>query len=230
MTDMVLYGDFSCPYSYLASRRIDALAAVGVHVDWRAVEHDPHLLPTGRRLDQDDHLRLKRELSEVTDLLLPGELLPWELPGLIPNTEAAVVGYAEAYGAGVADDVRRLLFAAYWVDGADIGHPEVLRARLAGPILRGRSTSDPLRESGYAVSASRGPITTSAWLRIRAWRDGWTRLGTKAVPTLVENGRPVVGAGALHRLADLISERRAPIDPDLPDPARYPTPRPRAWW
>src|SRR5690606_33153040 len=109
-------------------------------------------------------------------------------------------------------------------------HPEVLRTRLAGPILRGHSTSDPLRESGYAVSASRGPITTTAWRRIRAWREEWTCLGTQIVPTLVHEGRPVAGVAALHRLADLMGERDAPLHPELlPDPARFPDPRPRAW-
>jgi hypothetical protein len=89
----------------------------------------------------------------------------------VANTQAAVSAYAEAYGAGVADDVRRLLFALYWEDGVDIGNPNALRTPLAAPILRGSSLSDRLRRFGYAVSVARGPITTSAWRRIRAWRS-----------------------------------------------------------
>ncbi|HLU58070.1 MAG TPA: DsbA family protein [Pseudonocardia sp.] len=229
---LIVYGDFGCPYSYLSSRRADALGAADVRVDWRAVEHDPQLPVIGRRLDQDDHLRIKQELGEVTELLLPGETLPWEPPTLAPNTQAAVAGYAEAYGAGVADDVRRLLFSTYWVDGADIGDPEVLRRRLTGPFLRGNSPSDPLRESGYAVSVARGPITTAAWRRIRAWREEWERLGTRVVPTLVEGDRVLAGVPALRRLGELIVEHGAPVDPELPDPARYPRRRVPApgWW
>jgi len=37
---LIVYSDFSCPECYLASRRVDALRAAGVEVDWRAVEHD----------------------------------------------------------------------------------------------------------------------------------------------------------------------------------------------
>lgn len=40
---MIIYGDFNCPYSYLASQRIDTLARLGHQVRWRAVEHDPRL-------------------------------------------------------------------------------------------------------------------------------------------------------------------------------------------
>ena len=38
---VVVYGDFNCPWSYLASRRAAVLAEDGVDVDWRAVEHEP---------------------------------------------------------------------------------------------------------------------------------------------------------------------------------------------
>lgn len=225
---LVAYADFGCPWCYVASRRVDALAAAGVEVDWRAVEADPRLPVSGRRLDPDERIAVKQELSTVAALLLPGEELPWALPSLVPKTEAAVSGYAEAYGAGVGADVRRLLFTAYWVDGVNIGDPEVLRTRLAGPILRGHSTAHPLCESGYAVSVSRGPITTSAWRRIRTWRDEWTRLGTGAVPTLVEDGEaPVTGEAALRRLEKEIIRVGAEVSLDLPDPARYPAVRVR---
>ena len=36
---LIVYGDFSCPDCYLASRRADALSAAGVTVDWRAVDN-----------------------------------------------------------------------------------------------------------------------------------------------------------------------------------------------
>ncbi len=47
---VIVYGDFNCPYSYLASQRADLIACGGVAaVDWRAVEHDrgPSLTGSG---------------------------------------------------------------------------------------------------------------------------------------------------------------------------------------
>jgi hypothetical protein len=43
---VIIYGDFNCPYSYLASQRAGRLREAGVAVDWRAVEHDRRL-PAG---------------------------------------------------------------------------------------------------------------------------------------------------------------------------------------
>lgn len=229
----VIYADFNDPYGYLASRRVDALAAAGVVLDWRAVEHDPRMPVTGRRLTPSDEVTLKEELAAVAETLLPGESLPWEPPGMTPKTEASVSAYAEAYGAGVAADVRRLLFDAYWVDGADIGSPEVLRPLLAGPILRGDSTAEPLSQSGYCVSVNRGPITTDAYRRIRAWRAEWTRLDTGAVPALVLGGRLLTGAAVLRWLAEEMIRLGVPAGlGGLPDPGRYPLPgvRPSAFW
>lgn len=88
--------------------------------------------------------------------------------------------YAEACAAGVADDVHRLLFTMFWEKGAHIGHPNVLRTPLAGRILRGITSADPLRESGDAVSFNRGPTTAGAHQRIGSCRHQLveTRLAT----------------------------------------------------
>jgi len=156
--NLVVYGDFSSPDSYLASRRVDALIAAGMVVDWRAVECSPLLPVSGRRLLPAEQDALADRFGALDGLLLPGETLPWSMPAIVPKTEAAVSAYAAAES---GDDVRRLLFELYWLHGADIGNPAVLRTPLTGPILRAGSDAAPLRDSGYAVSVGRGPITTA---------------------------------------------------------------------
>jgi len=229
---LIVYGDFSCPDCYLTSRRADALAAAGVPIDWRAVEHAPQLPVTGTRLSAADQQAVTERFAALDKLLLPDETLPWTVPASVPKTEAAVSAYAEAYGAGVADDVRRLLFKLYWLHGADIGSPNVLRTPLAGPTLRSRSLADPLRQSGYAVSVDRGPITTGAYRRIRSWRTEWRELGSPALPIVLTGGATLSGVDALRRLGKEIGYVDAQVDPELDDPRRCPaiSVRPSASW
>ena len=220
---LIIYSDFGSPAGYLASRRVDLLGAAGVRVDWRAVETDPRRSVGAGRMATTERETLERELASLAHLLLPEEELPRSLPAFRPNTRAAVASYAEAYGAGVADDVRRLLFAAYWVQGSDIGSPEVLRRLLAGPILRGDSTSVPLREYGLAVSPSRGPITMGAHRRIRAWAEESRGVDRAVLPILVADGSlPVSGETALRRLEKELQRAGAGVDLVVPDPGRYP--------
>ena len=229
---LIVYGDFSCPDCYLASRRADALSAAGVTVDWRAVEQLPGLPVSGRRLTGADRHALTDAFETLENLLLPGETLPWAMPTISPKTQASVSAYAEAYPGGVGDDVRRLLFELYWRQGLDIGSPTVLRTPLAGPILRARSDAEPLRESGYAVSVDRGPITAGAYQRIRAWRTQWHDLGSPALPIMLAGGATLNGVDALRRMAKETTYVGAAVEPTLDDPRRYPqvTVRPPATW
>lgn len=230
---LVIYADFGSLACYLASRRVDALTAAGTTVDWRAVEADPGLPVGGRRMEAAGHAALERELELLESLLLPGEDLPLSLPAFRPNTHGAVSGYAEAYGAGVSDDVRRLIFDAYWTCGRDIGSPETLRRLLAGPLLRGHSPSVPVTEFGYAVSPSRGPITTAAYRRIRDWSRQRDALGAGSLPVVVvDEWSSVSGETALRLLERELLRAGTPIDPALPAPGRYPVPddRPDLFW
>ena len=230
---LVIYADFGSVACYLASRRADALTAAGIPVDWRAVEADPWLPVSWRRIDVAGHAVLERELESLESLLLPDEELPLSLPAFRPNTRGAVSGFAEAYGAGVSDDVRRLLFDAYWTRGADIGSPGVLRRLLAGPLLRGHSPSVPVTEFGYAVSPSRGPITTDAFRLIREWSRQREILGAGRLPVLVvDEWSPVSGETALRLLEKELLRAGAPVGPALAAPGRYPVPgaRPDLFW
>jgi hypothetical protein len=233
---LVVVGDFTCPECYLASRRADVLAAAGVAIEWRAVEHRPRLPINGVPLGADGQADLDQRFATLDDLLLPGERLPWTPPRLVAKSEAAVSAYAEAVGAGVDAEVRRLLFELYWLDGADIGSPTVLRTPLAAAIRRGNSTVDALRYSGFAVSVDRGPITTEALARIRGWRGWWRELGSPALPIVLAGGATLTGIDALRRLgkeigyagADPAAGSEVPA-PDVSAVRVHPGPRWTSW-
>jgi 2-hydroxychromene-2-carboxylate isomerase len=220
--NVIVYGDFNCPYSYLASQRADLLSRAGVAVDWRAVEHDRGLPVTGSRPDSDRDT-WDRELAEVASLALPGEHVPGGLPVLISNTEAAVAAYAEAVSDGVAGELRGSLFRAVWVQGLHLSSAYEVRRlvtavmwpqedisdRLASPdipslLLRDTDLTRIVRRSGGTIAFNGVPLTTVGWQRIRQWRQEWLALPSQVIPAIIgpdQIARP--GIEGLRYLAEL---------------------------
>lgn len=183
---VVVYGDFTCPYSFLASQRVDALAAAGlVAVQWRAVERDRSVAPSGRLGHADPGWR--RAVMEVAALARPGERVPAQPPVVVSNTHAAVYLYAWA---GVSDRplVRRRLFEAVWMDGLPVGSVEDLLVLLGGQAVR------------PALSGSAG-------LRLGLWRAQWRQVSGRRLPAVVRpaDGVVVTGTDALAYLAGLLT-------------------------
>ena len=177
--NLVVYGDFNCPYSCLASLRADALRSAGrAEIEWRAVEHDPSLPVPSRPARGDVAEMFDRELAEIKGLLRPGERFPIERPPVQPNSRAAIEAFAGAPD-GPADDLRRRLFAALWFEGRDIADPAVLTALL-------------------------GDVQLAPDRRSADWQAQWSAFDRRLVPMLVlPDGYVSRGLGALERLADL---------------------------
>lgn len=217
---ILFYADFTCPWSYVAHRRLRLL---GEPFELRSVEHDPWQA-TPRRTREDEFAHLRAELDQVSRFLLPGEDLPHTLRGFVPHTRAAVSGYAEAYGAGVADIAAPLLFDAFWRHGLDLADPKVVRVLLAEAIESGTSPSDPLRRWGHCVDVTGGPITTVAWRLVRAWRQQWATFEKEVVPVLVlADGEVRYGVDAVEHLGRAVVD--AGLDPAVEPPRREPGPR-----
>jgi len=235
---VIIYGDFNCPYSSLASQRVDRLRKAGVAVDWRAVEHDRGLPATGLPSGS-DQASWGRELAEVASLALPGEPVPAGPPALISNTEAAVAAYAESVSDGVADELRGSLFRAIWAQGLNISSPHEVRrlvtglmwpredvaVRLASPdfpslLLRDTDMTRIVRRSGGTIALNGVPLTTTGWRRVREWRREWLALPSQVIPAVIgpdHLARP--GVEGLRYLAGLAATapgrdaRQAPTGP-----------------
>lgn len=227
---LIVYGDFNCPYSYLASQRVDALLRQRrAEVDWRAVEHNPRLSMTGTPVAADPG-GWKRELVESRLLALPGEQPPEAAPTLISNTLAAVSAYAEAVTDGVEHDLRRLLFDAIWVHGRHLSNaydvralvasitypPYPLEPYLSSPELPPPGFGDPAplhitRILGATIAPNGIPVTTTGWRRSRLWRTDWLDAAGPVVPVVVDpEGTALPGTRGLAYLAELLTDPQAP--------------------
>lgn len=178
MSRLIIYGDFNCPFSALASVRADLLQAAGEYdIEWRAVQHDPTIPTTGESLEGDIRVEVANEVAEILELSADDVRLELLVPPIRPNTAAACAAFAAA--GDQADLVRRRLFAALWAEGRDLGDPAELN-RLEATA----------RDDDVA----------------RRWQTEFDALEEPVTPSLVlDDGYVSRGRGALARLADLVA-------------------------
>lgn len=177
---LVVYGDFNCPFSALASARVATLEGRGLaEVDWRGVVHDPSIAVGGEVVTPSRHDDFERELDQVRGLLRAGEPDRLRVPRMRANTRLATESYA-ASGSDERSEVRERLFAAYWSAGLDVNDADVVEA-----IARDR------RDEATAAR----------------WQEEWHALPQPIVPVMVlPDGYVSRGLGALARLARLIDD------------------------
>ena len=222
MNMITIYGDFNCPYCYLASQRADLIIGLGLAaIDWRAVEHDPRLAVTGTRSDA-GQAAWDQELAEVAAVALPGEQAPPAAPPVLSNTQAAVAAYAEAVSDGVQDELRRRLFHAIWVGRRHLSSAYEVRRLITAVMCPPELVVDPrdselprpldhdpdltriMRRSGGTIAPDGGPVSTAGFRRIRQWRQDWLALPGQVIPAVITpDGTILAGTSALACLAAL---------------------------
>lgn len=112
----IVYGDFNCPFSRLASDRVDTLQERGMAFEWRAVQHEPDMPPEGRPVEGSVREQLDDHEREIGGCLRSGEHVDLSIGPIRPNTAAASAAHAALSGEE-ADAYRRQMFDAIWSSG-----------------------------------------------------------------------------------------------------------------
>lgn len=194
-----LFVDLTSPWAYLAHLRFADLSDQRSAPAWCAVRAQSDIPFVGLRTPGPARDRLRAELDAARAAAVDGEDLPQEIPSVLPNPRPVAAAYAEAVDLGVGDAVREVLLRAYWVDGKDIGNPEVLR-RLAPEVIVTADTlctGDPRLEWGYLVSPAREPLTNEAYHLLEGWQREWEELGRPGPLALVDGASTHTGPAAL---------------------------------
>lgn len=213
MATFTLYGDFTCPATYLAFRRAALLAAADVRIEFGAVEQWPVI--AGQPDPRPEPSVLQGQLAELSELLLEGEQLPAQVVAAIPVTRAAVTAYAEAVGADVGWQVATRLFQAFWVGEADISQPDFLRSRFVDIFRHSRTDSEILSRWGHAVGRAGEAVTSRGWQLQQEWAQRVAELNAPELPILLVDEELLVGTAAINRLGEELTRLELPFTQPL---------------
>ncbi len=181
---VLLYSDFNCPFCYAMHERLHACGVMD-RVEWRGVQHGPHLpIPmarwNGQLLDE-----LRHEVAMVGRLM---PRLPIAVPAGKPNTRPAIELAARVLGrdVGQGSALIRRLYWWFWRDGRDISDVRVLREALASLGLDPQGLLEKDEATAHILDD---------------WDDFWRSTGQAGVPVLRRtDGTLLVG---LARASDL---------------------------
>ena len=212
MISIDLFSDPICPWCYIGKRRLEEALAIRpdirVEIEWHGFQLNPMMPHDG--MNRSDYLSLKfgnpdnaRRLYENIEGVgqQTGIAFNFERIAVTPNTINAhrLIRLAGQYG--VQNDVVERLFAAYFIDGENIGDIMTL-ASIGDAAGIDRVTAQTFLESGEDIEAVKSDDMQAR------------QLGIQGVPFFILDHQYAVSGAqepeAFYPLFDLLTvERRA---------------------
>lgn len=183
---VTLFLDYSCPFCYVASHRLERLARrYPLDILWRFLEARPETPADGAAVSTDD---ARGERGEVVRAMVRDDGLPWSPPPQRSNSRRALL-LAQAVQLHRRHrflPLHRALFHAHFGDGRDLGDASVLRA-IAG-------------EQGVADLVDTAWNTAQPVEVFLSHVEAASELGITSIPSLVVSGRVFSGASSMELL------------------------------
>jgi predicted DsbA family dithiol-disulfide isomerase len=180
---VIVFGDFICPYSYIAQDQMDELARnYNVELLWRPHWLHPEVPPEGAQFPRDSAPQERRErtLAWLKEMA-PERAESIRFPEKIQCSLFAFEALEFAQDRGLALPFTSAVFDALWVEGMDIGQLATLQAAAAKVGLDPEALEQALLEQKYRkrvydslqLARDAGIVRTPTFLLGRYRVVGW---------------------------------------------------------
>lgn len=194
MFRITVFSDYICPFCYIGSAILDALAQeYDLEVRWSGLEIHPETPPEGSDL----HRLFGREQFEGMQVSLKAMAhrygIPYNPSSRMPNSRKALEAAEFARDAGRFQEFHRILMRASFVQQLDIGSIEVLKALAAEAGLDPSALETALTDGRYSTRRE----ADAALAR---------RLNVRSTPTFIINDTvTIVGAQPPERFREVLA-------------------------
>lgn len=196
-----LYGEYGCPFTYVADARLRSLAGpLGLRVRWRPLSARRTLPADGLPVEESGHAPGEWDAAGRELAAEAAELgLPFEMPGFLVNTHEALQAaeFARDLGGGAFGRLHRALFGAYFAEGRNLGRREVLLEVATEVGLDSGALRDALEDGRYEEE-------------LRLASEEAERYGIESTPTMLFGRHEVVGCAPARVMRE--AARRARED------------------
>ena len=185
---VLVFADFTCPYSYVTERALRRRARMGgVEITYRAFELFPDPAPVPQEPE-----RLPAELLALAE----AEGVRFGTPALRPRTQKAHELARFAAERGVEPELRDALYRAHWQEARDIGRIDVLTEIGAALGLDAMEIRIALDIERFTAAVGRD-------------REAALRLGIHGTPAVIvgtgERAQLLLGAHGYAQLDEVIA-------------------------
>ena len=197
MKTIDFYYDVVCPYAYLASTRIHALAQdTGAELNYCPILLGGVLKSVGSPTIPMDSMPVSKARHNIQDMHRWADL--WGVELKLPQAHPRRSVHAMRCILASGDDsiqASTAFFNAYWIDGLDIAQPEVCvdvlnHSGLNGPTISDKAVSPDIKDD------------------LRKRTESALALGIFGVPSFVVGDELFWGQDRLHFVAEALNDER----------------------
>lgn len=162
---VVMYSDFVCPFCYIGFEVMRKLKhEFGLEIEWRGFQIHPEWPAEGIPIekvrsanDMDARQRVWQRISAMAE----AEGLPIAPPSVFTNSRAALAACEYAREQGKDEEFEARVYRAYFVEGANIGDPELIQRLGAEAGLDPAAVADAIKSPRYEMKLKNNALSAN---------------------------------------------------------------------
>jgi predicted DsbA family dithiol-disulfide isomerase len=162
---IVMFSDFVCPFCYLGFEVMRKLKReFDLEIEWRGFQIHPEWPAEGIPIEKVRGLgdmEARQQVWKRISAMAEAEGLPIAPPSLFTNSRAALAACEYAREQGKDEDFEARIYRAYFVEGANIGDPDLIVRLGAEAGLDPAAVADAIKSPRYEMKLKNNALAAN---------------------------------------------------------------------